>query len=111
MTDEQLDIELLRAFSPLDGLKRDNLTALARKVQIRELSPQQMLFKEGDTEKRTLYIVSGSVELIADGQVKEVIVGGTDNARNPVAAVFRAVSRHARTIRFNTSPSIVICSM
>jgi len=96
MTGEQLDTALLRTFSPLDGLKQDNLTALARKVQIRELSPQQMLFKEGDTEKRTLYIVSGSVELIADGQVKEVIVGGTDNARNPVAAVFpRRVSARA----------------
>ena len=94
---EQLDIELLRTFSPLDGLKRDNLTALARKVQIRELSPKQMLFKEGDTEKRTMYIISGSLELIAEGKVEEVIVGGTDGARNPVSAVFpRRVSARAR---------------
>ena len=64
MTDEQLDTELLKSFSPLDGLKRDNLAALARKVQIRELSPQQILFKEGDTEKRTVYVVSGTLELI-----------------------------------------------
>jgi len=97
MTGEQLDIELLRTFSPLDGLKRDNLTALARKIQIRELSPKQMLFKEGDTEKRTVYIVSGSLELIADGKVTEVIVGGTDRARDPVSAIFpRRVSARAR---------------
>ena len=97
MTSEQLDTELLRSFSPLDGLKRDNLAALARKVQLRELSPQQMLFKEGDTEKRTVYVVSGSLELLADGQVDEIIVGGTDEARNPVAAVFpRRVSARAR---------------
>ncbi len=96
MTVEQLDIALLKTFSPLDGLKQDNLTALARKVQIRELSPKQMLFKEGDTEKRTVYIVSGSLELIADGQVTEVIVGGTENSRNPVSAVFpRRVSARA----------------
>ena len=97
MTDEQLDIELLRTFSPLDGLKRDNLTALARKAQIRELSPKQMLFKEGDTEKRTVYIVSGSLELIADGKVEDIIVGGSDSARNPVSALFpRRVSARAR---------------
>jgi len=97
MTGEQLDTELLRTFSPLDGLKRDNLAALARKVQIRELSPSQMLFKEGDTEKRTVYVVSGSLELLADGQVDEIIEGGTDAARNPVAAVFpRRVSARAR---------------
>ena len=87
MTGEQLDIELLRTFSPLDGLKRDNLSALARKVQIRELSPNQILFKEGDTEKRTIYLVSGTLELIVDGKVKEYVKGGSEPARNPIAAV------------------------
>ncbi|MCH8336836.1 MAG: hypothetical protein IIC61_13240, partial [Proteobacteria bacterium] len=97
MTGEQLDTELLRTFSPLDGLKRDNLAALARKVQIRELAPQQFLFREGDTEKRTMYVVSGSLELISDGKVGEIIKGGTAAARNPVAAVFpRRVSARAR---------------
>lgn len=85
MSDEQIDTELLKNFSPLDGLKRDNLAALAKKVQIRELSPQQMLFQEGDTEKRTVYVVSGSLELMMDGQVGEVIKGGSDEARNPVS--------------------------
>ena len=46
MDSEQVSTELLRGFSPLDGLKRDNLAALARKVQIRELSPGQLLFKD-----------------------------------------------------------------
>ena len=64
MTDEQKIADLLRRFSPLDGLKRDNLMALAKKVQVRELSPGQLLFKEGDTEKRTIYVVSGSLELV-----------------------------------------------
>ena len=97
MKDEQLDTELLKSFSPLDGLKRDNLAALAKKVQIRELSPQQILFKEGDTEKRTVYVVSGSLELIDQGQVQEVLVGGTDSARNPVSPMFpRRVTAKAR---------------
>ena len=88
MTDEQLDINLLKAFSPLDGLKRDNLAALAKKVQIRELSPQQLLFKEGDTEKRTIYIVSGALELLDQGKITEVVEGGTESARNPVSPMF-----------------------
>lgn len=97
MTDEQLDTELLKSFSPLDGLKRDNLAALARKVQIRELSPQQLLFKEGDTEKRTVYIVSGTLELLDQGNVQEVVEGGTDSARNPVSPMFpRRVTARAR---------------
>jgi CRP-like cAMP-binding protein len=97
MTDEQLSADLLKGFSPLDGLKRDNLAALARKVQLRELSPGQVLFKEGDTEKRTFYIASGILELIDQGKVVETIEGGTDPARNPVAPIFpRRVSARAR---------------
>ena len=67
MSAEQITPELLRGFSPLDGLKRDNLAALARKVQLREMSPGQLLFKEGDTEKRTIYVVSGTLELLDNG--------------------------------------------
>lgn len=97
MASEQVDMELLKGFSPLDGLKRDNLAALARKVQIREMSPGQLLFKEGDTEKRTLYIVSGILELVDSGKVVGTVEGGTDLARNPVAPVYpRRVSARAR---------------
>ena len=97
MTDEQTTTELLRRFSPLDGLKRDNLAALARKVQVRELSPGQVLFKEGDSEKRTFYVVSGTLELLDNGKTVGTVDGGSDLAKNPVAPVFpRRVSAKAR---------------
>jgi CRP-like cAMP-binding protein len=97
MTNEQVSTELLQQFSPLDGLKRDNLAALARKVQVRELSPGQVLFKEGDTEKRTIYIVTGILELVDQGKVIETVKGSTDTARNPVSPIFpRRVSAKAR---------------
>ncbi|MDJ0906149.1 MAG: cyclic nucleotide-binding domain-containing protein [Woeseiaceae bacterium] len=97
MANEQLSADLLKGFSPLDGLKRDNLAALARKVQLRELSPGQVLFKEGDTEKRTFYIASGILELIDQGKVVETIQGGSAQARNPVAPIFpRRFSARAR---------------
>lgn len=97
MTSEQINTDLLKTFSPLDGLKRDNLAALARKVQLRELSPGQVLFKEGDTEKRTFYVVSGILELIDQGKVVETVEGGTDPARMPVSPIFpRRYSGRAR---------------
>ena len=97
MTAEQIDITLLKSFTPLDGLKRDNLAALARKVQLRELSPGQVLFKEGDTEKRTFYIASGILELVDQGKVVGTVEGGSELARTPVAPVYpRRVSARAR---------------
>ncbi|MDJ0709693.1 MAG: cyclic nucleotide-binding domain-containing protein [Woeseiaceae bacterium] len=102
MAGEQVSTELLRGFSPLDGLKRDNLAALARKVQIRELSPGQLLFKEGDTEKRTIYVVSGILELLSGGKLAGKIEGGDEVARQPVAPVYpRRVTAKARDrVRF-----------
>ena len=97
MAVEQVSTELLRSFSPLDGLKRDNLAALARKVQIREMTPGQVLFKEGDTEKRTLYVLTGTLELVDEGKVLGTVEGGSETARNPIAPVYpRRVSARAR---------------
>ncbi len=97
MTSEQISTDLLKSFSPLDGLKRDNLAALSRKVQLRELSPGQVLFREGDTEKRTFYVATGILELLDQGKIVDTIEGGSEVARNPVAPVFpRRVSARAR---------------
>jgi len=97
MAAEPTNTDLLKQFSPLNGLKRDNLAALARKVQLRELSPGQVLFKEGDTEKRTFYVVSGTLELVDQDKVVGAVEGGSDKAKNPVAPIFpRRLSARAR---------------
>jgi len=75
----------LTAFSPLDGLKAENLHALARKTQIRELDAGRALFKEGDTEKRTFYLVSGTIELRNEERVMASIRSGSPEARPPLA--------------------------
>jgi CRP-like cAMP-binding protein len=85
MLDRPVDISILTAFSPLDGLKAENLHALARKTQLRELDAGRPLFKEGDTEKRTFYLVSGSVELRHEERVMGTIRAGTPEARPPLA--------------------------
>ena len=85
MESKPLDLGLLRSFSPLDGLKSENLHALARKTVLRELSIGRMLFKEGDTDKRTFYLVSGVLELLHENRSVLVIRGGSPEARNPLA--------------------------
>jgi CRP-like cAMP-binding protein len=85
MESKPLELSLLRSFSPLDGLKAENLHALARKTTLRELDLGRMLFKEGDTDKRTYYIVSGTVELVQAGRTVAIVRGGTPEARNALA--------------------------
>ena len=51
MESKPLELGLLRSFSPLDGLKSENLHALARKTTLRELTVGRLLFKEGDSRQ------------------------------------------------------------
>ncbi len=82
-----VELPLLRTFSPLDGLKSENLRALARKTTLRDLSQGRTLFKEGDTDKRTYYLVSGTVDLLSEGHIAGTVKGGTPDARHPLAPV------------------------
>ncbi len=82
---KEVEISQLQAFSPLDGLKKDNLHALVKKTGVEELAAGDTLFKEGDSEKRTIFVLSGSIELHENGEVVKVIVGGTEAARNAIA--------------------------
>jgi CRP-like cAMP-binding protein len=85
MDERSVDIAVLRTFSPLDGLKVENLHALARKTQIAEMGPGRILFKQGDTDKRTYYLVAGSVELRADERLVGTVRAGTPEARSALA--------------------------
>ncbi|GFE83456.1 hypothetical protein GCM10011487_54560 [Steroidobacter agaridevorans] len=85
MESKPLDLGLLRSFSPLDGLKPENLQTLARKTVLRELSAGRLLFKEGDSDKRTYFLVSGVLELLRDDRPATVLRAGSPEARNPIA--------------------------
>jgi CRP-like cAMP-binding protein len=85
MDDRPVDLTILKAFSPLDGLKAENLHALARKTQILELGAGRVLFKQGDTDKRTFYLVAGQVELRADDKLIGMVRAGSPEARAALA--------------------------
>ncbi len=80
-----VELTLLRNFSPLDGLKNENLRALARKTALRDLGQGRLLFKEGDTDKRTIYLVSGTVELLSAGRIVGTVTAGSPDAKHPIA--------------------------
>jgi len=85
MDERPVDIAVLKTFSPLDGLKVENLHALARKTQVVEMPTGRVLFKQGDTDKRTYYLVAGSVELRADERLVGTVRAGTPEARSALA--------------------------
>ena len=93
-----LDIQKLRRFSPLDGLKKDNLHALLKKVTLRQASSGEKLFSEGDTEKRTVYLLTGTVELKDGEETVEILDGDSDAANSPLSP---ALPRRATAVAAN----------
>ncbi len=77
-------------------MKRDNLAALAKKVSVRTMPAGRVLFKEGDTDKRTVWVVGGMVELQEGGRTVAMIRGGTPDARNPSPHRFPQADRAYR---------------
>jgi len=85
MTEErEASVQLLKTFAPLDGLKRENLAALAKKVVVRTMPAGRMLFKEGDSDKRTVWLVSGMIEIRERERTTAMVRGGTGEARGPL---------------------------
>jgi len=97
MANKPIDPSVLKGLSPMDGLKKDNLRALAKKTFIKEAAGGSFLFKRGDDTKVSVYVISGEIELRDGDDVLTVIDGGSKEARSPVAPVIpRMVSARAR---------------
>ena len=87
MTGQTISIDALRRFTPLDGLKRENIAALAKKTEVRQLDSGQLLFRQGDSEKRTFYLLSGTLELTDREDNTTNLMSGTDEARTPISPI------------------------
>lgn len=95
---KNVDRELLKTLTPLSGLKPENQAEIASKTQIQELGAGRYLFKEGDSDKRTLYVLNGELELRQGDKVVRVIKGGAPESKHPLAPQTpRQVSARAKT--------------
>jgi CRP-like cAMP-binding protein len=91
--------DLLRRFTPLNSLRRENLAALAKQVEVFSLDPGKVLIREGDVDKRAYYLVSGTLELLDRQGGSRLLRAGTRDAASPITPVLprrcqvRAVDR------------------
>jgi CRP-like cAMP-binding protein len=95
--ERETSVQMLKAFAPLDGLKRENLAALAKKITVRTLNSGRLMFDQGDTDKRTFWLVNGTLEISEGERPVTMLKGGTPEARNPLYPQLpRRVSARAR---------------
>lgn len=81
-----VDKSVLRTLIPPSALNAENFQELARKAVEEEIAAGRMLFKHGDHDRKTVYLLTGEVEFLGeDGALQSVIKGGTKEARHPLA--------------------------
>lgn len=79
--------DILQKFSPLDSLKPENLLALAKKSRLHELAPGRSIFKQGDTDKQSYYLLSGDIELRSGDKIIKTISADSPEAVHALAPV------------------------
>ena len=80
-----MDAAQLGNFSPFDTLEPAHLADLLNSIELLQAAQGQVLFEKGDTENRSIYLLSGTLSLRNGDQVLGTVVGGTEEARNPIA--------------------------
>lgn len=81
-----VDQHLLRTLVPLSSLTGENLQTLASETMIEQLQPGEHLFKQGDSDTWSFYLLSGELVLAsADSKTTLSIFGGTQSAKHSIA--------------------------
>ncbi len=80
------DADILKTLIPLNSLAPDNFRQLAGQIRTTRLAEEQVLFRQGDNDGGTLYLLSGEIVLTTGEDSEErVIAAGTDKARYALA--------------------------
>lgn len=81
-----LNNKFLKTLEPLSKLSVDKLSELANKSSIESVPAGRNLFRQGEKDKLSYYIVSGQIELQTNGEKKtEIIKAKTPEAKYPIA--------------------------
>lgn len=81
-----MDTDILKTLVPINSLTSENFKELAAKAVIERLPAGSQLFKQGDHDSLSIYLLSGEVDLSsANTHLSLHVAAGTDEARYALA--------------------------
>ena len=95
------DIAILRNVVPLHTLPDEIFNELLDDLVVEELGKGELLFRQGDTDHVSFYLLEGKVALLTGEKVADMLEAGSEHARFPVAHVLprKMTARAAGRIR------------
>ena len=85
MAGQLIEKALLKNFVPPSALNAENFQELAGKTYVEEIPSGKTIFKEGDIDRQSIYLVDGQLNITGSAGDTKVVASGTDIARHPVA--------------------------
>ena len=80
-----IDKTLLKSFVPASALNAENFQELSRKTFIEEVGAGKAIFKQGDTDQQSVYLVDGQAEVTSNKGDTRLVLAGSDVAKHPLA--------------------------
>lgn len=80
-----VDKNILKSFVPASALNSENFQELAGKTFVENVAAGQTIFKAGDADRKSVYLVDGEVEVVATGGASKTITSGSDQAKHALA--------------------------
>ena len=74
-------VELVRQLIPINDLPQNIQNEVMNKASLLKVRKKSEVFKQGDRDEFSYYILEGDIELHASNQLHNTIQGGTDKAR------------------------------
>ena len=89
---------LVNDFVPVNGLPQQYQNEVINQSEVATYKKRQLVFKQGDRDNYSYYLLEGELELLADEQLVKQVSGGTDAARYAMAQLQpRQMSGKAKT--------------
>jgi CRP-like cAMP-binding protein len=83
---ELVDKTILKSFVPPSALNSENFQELAGKAFIEEVAAGRTIFKQGDADKKTIYLVDGEIVLSNDKGEASSVSSGAQAGTHPIAS-------------------------
>jgi len=95
---EQIDINLLERYQPLNSLNPENLQEVLKQLKRVKLAAGETLFKKGESDTVQYYLLEGEIDLHGDNCILKSIQSGTPDGLNAIVQILpRTVTAKAKT--------------
>jgi CRP-like cAMP-binding protein len=79
-----VDKSILKSFVPPSALNAENFQELAGKTFVEDVAAGKAIFKEGDTDRQSVYLLDGQAEISSSKGDSKTVLSGSDIAKHPL---------------------------